>query len=224
MLNGLFASIYGETISMYDFLLSSALSLVLGWLISLSYRRHSKGSDSMSGALIWLPFLVQIVILLVNGNLGAGVAVAGAFSLIRFRSAPGTAQDIATIFLAMTVGLACGMGYLAIAVFAVLAVCGLNLLRSMLPCARPCEERNLKITIPEDLDYTDIFDDLFQRYTVHANLTKVKTTNMGSLYSLHYQIQLKHPEEEKAFLDALRCRNGNLEIVCGRIPVGKNVL
>ena len=224
MLNGLFASIYGDTITMYDFLLSCALSVVLGYLISRSYRKHLKGSDSMSGALIWLPFLVQIVILLVNGNLGAGVAVAGAFSLIRFRSAPGTAQDITTIFLAMTVGLACGMGYLAIAVLAVLAVCGLNFIRTLLPASGAGEERELKITIPEDLDYTDIFDDLFQTYTSKSELTQVKTTNMGSLYSLHYLICLKHPEEEKKLLDALRCRNGNLEIVCGRVATNKNAL
>lgn len=220
MLEGLFASLYGTTITIPAFLIVSALSLVLGFAIALCHRRTAGASGSMSGALTFLPFLVQLVILLVNGNLGAGVAVAGAFSLIRFRSAPGSARDITTIFLAMTVGLACGMGYAALAVLAAGVVCGLTLLERLLPLFREEQSRSLKITIPEDLDYDGLFDDLLEQYTTRAELTRVKTANMGSLYCLHYRVCLKDLRREKEFLDQLRCRNGNLEISCGKVPEG----
>ena len=167
----------------------------------------------MVSALTVLPFLVQLVILLVNGNLGAGVAVAGAFSLVRFRSAPGSARDIMAIFLTMTVGLCCGMGYWAPAVLAALVTCGLLLLQKK-PQTDPCE-RELRVTIPENLDYNDLFSDLFAGYTASCKLLRVKTVNMGSLYSLHYLVRLKDPAGEKELLDAMRCRNGNLEISCG---------
>lgn len=221
MLEGLFASLYGTTITIPAFLIASALALLLGFLIALCHRKVSGAGGSMSGALTFLPFLVQLVILLVNGNLGAGVAVAGAFSLIRFRSAPGSARDITTIFLAMTVGLACGMGYVALAVLAAVVVCGLMLLERLIPFLREDNGRELKITIPESLDYDGLFDDLLEQYTTRAELTRVKTANMGSLYCLHYHICMKDPRREKEFLDQLRCRNGNLEISCGKVPVGK---
>lgn len=224
MLDGIFASLYGETITAAAFLIAAATSLVLGAIISWTYRKTSGAGTSMGSALIFLPFLVQIVILLVNGNLGAGVAVAGAFSLIRFRSAPGSARDIVIIFLAMTAGLACGMGYLGIAVFSTAAVCLLSLLLSLTQPAETQTHRELKITIPEDLDYTGLFDDLMRRYTAASTLMQVKTTNMGSLYSLVYRIQLKNCADEKEFLDQLRCRNGNLDIVCGRVPSMKETL
>lgn len=224
MLDGIFASLYGETITAAAFLIAASTSLVLGAIISWTYRKTSGAGTSMGSALIFLPFLVQIVILLVNGNLGAGVAVAGAFSLIRFRSAPGSARDIVIIFLAMTAGLACGMGYLGIAVFSTAAVCPLSLLLSLTQPAETQTHRELKITIPEDLDYTGLFDDLMRRYTAASTLMQVKTTNMGSLYSLVYRIQLKSCADEKEFLDQLRCRNGNLDIVCGRVPSMKETL
>ena len=151
--------------------------------------------------------------LLVNGNLGAGVAVAGTFSLVRFRSAPGSARDIAVIFLAMTVGLACGMGYAALAVLATVIVCAVL----MLPRKGTAQmaDRILRVTVPENLDYMDLFTDLFESYTTVARLTRVKTVNMGSLYSLEYQVRLKDIAQEKQLLDAMRCRNGNLEISSG---------
>ncbi|MPM64030.1 hypothetical protein SDC9_110916 [bioreactor metagenome] len=178
----------------------------------------------MSGALALLPFLVQVVILLVNGNLGAGVAVAGAFSLVRFRSAPGTARDITAIFLAMTVGLACGMGYLALGAFAAVIVCAVTLIAKVLSPAVGEADRDLKITIPESLDYSGLFDDLMDQYTNASALINVKTTNLGSLYCLHYHIQLKDTASEKELIDHLRCRNGNLDISCGRIPTAKDIL
>lgn len=224
MLEGLFASIYGESIPMLAFFAASAVSLLLGLLIAWSYRKTARTGGTMGGALTLMPFLVQVVILLVNGNLGAGVAVAGAFSLVRFRSAPGTARDITAIFLAMTVGLACGMGYLALGAFAAVIVCAVLLVMSALSPASREVERDLKITIPESLDYTGLFDDLMDQYTNASALINVKTTNLGSLYCLHYQIRLKDMADEKEFIDHLRCRNGNLDITCGRVPTAKDIL
>jgi len=221
MLNGLFASLYGDTTTASMFLISAAVALVLGGVIAFVSRRTNNGSDSLFGALIFLPFLVQLVIMLVNGSVGTGVAVMGAFSLIRFRSAPGSAQDIAVIFLAMTVGLACGMGYIGLAILATVVVCGISLIRTCLPGGKTGMDRDLKITIPEDMDYSDLFDDLFDRYTTQHTLTSVKTANMGSLFNLKYRIRLKDGKQEKAFLDALRCRNGNLEIACSHVSAGK---
>lgn len=224
MLEGLFASIYGDAIPLSAFLAASAVSLLLGGLIALCYRKAAGTGGTMSGALALLPFLVQVVILLVNGNLGAGVAVAGAFSLVRFRSAPGTARDITAIFLAMTVGLACGMGYLALGAFAAVIVCAITLITKGLSPAAGEADRDLKITIPESLDYSGLFDDLMDQYTNASALINVKTTNLGSLYCLHYRIQLKDTASEKELIDHLRCRNGNLDISCGRIPTAKDIL
>lgn len=213
MLDGIFASLYTTSVTAPAFLAVCLLSVGLGYGIALTYRKISGEGGTMFSALTVLPFLVQLVILLVNGNLGAGVAVAGAFSLVRFRSAPGSARDITVIFLSMTVGLCCGMGYWAPAVLAALVTCGLLLLQKK-PQTDPCE-RELRVTIPENLDYNDLFSDLFAGYTASCKLLRVKTVNMGSLYSLHYLVRLKDPAGEKELLDAMRCRNGNLEIACG---------
>ncbi len=213
MLDGIFASLYTTSVTAPAFLAVSLLSVGLGYGIALTYRKISGEGGTMFSALTVLPFLVQLVILLVNGNLGAGVAVAGAFSLVRFRSAPGSARDITVIFLSMTVGLCCGMGYWAPAVLAALVTCGLLLLQKK-PQTDPCE-RELRVTIPENLDYNDLFSDLFAGYTASCKLLRVKTVNMGSLYSLHYLVRLKDPAGEKELLDAMHCRNGNLEISCG---------
>lgn len=211
MLDGIFASLYTTSVTAPAFLAVCLLSVGLGYGIALTYRKISGEGGTMFSALTVLPFLVQLVILLVNGNLGAGVA--GAFSLVRFRSAPGSARDITVIFLSMTVGLCCGMGYWAPAVLAALVTCGLLLLQKK-PQTDPCE-RELRVTIPENLDYNDLFSDLFAGYTASCKLLRVKTVNMGSLYSLHYLVRLKDPAREKELLDAMRCRNGNLEISCG---------
>ena len=160
---------------------------------------------------------VYNVAYLVNGNLGAGVAVSGAFGLVRFRSAPGNAKDISVIFVAMAVGLACGSGYIALSVlFTVIACAVLYLLVFFHIGADRSGEKELSITIPESLDYTEVFDDIFKEYTTHAELTEVKTASLGSLYKLHYRVRLADDRNEKEFLDALRCRNGNLEVRCGQ--------
>ena len=155
--------------------------------------------------------MVQLVIMLVNGNLGAGVAVAGAFGLVRFRSAPGTAREIGALFLAMALGLATGMGYIGLAVLAfVILSAALLALNALNFGQRSAMERTLKITIPENLDYDGLFDDLLEKYTTSFALTQVKTANMGTLYELSYLVTLPQETVPKEFLDALRCRNGNL--------------
>ncbi|MBQ5442956.1 MAG: DUF4956 domain-containing protein [Oscillospiraceae bacterium] len=208
----------GGTLTTATFFLCTAVSLVLGLGTALLCTYKSKYSQSFALTLAMLPAMVQVIIMMVNGNIGAGVAVAGAFSLVRFRSAPGTAKEIGMIFLAMAIGLATGMGYvvLAAAFFAVMALFTLVLTAAHFGAAGE-RERELKITIPENLDYDGLFDDLFAKYTTSAVFDRVKTSNMGTLYELSYRVTLKDERVPKAFLDELRCRNGNLNIVCGRI-------
>ena len=209
----------GATLSLASFGICTACSLALGAAIAWLYAFRSRASKSFVVTLALLPAMVQLVIMLVNGNLGTGVAVMGAFSLVRFRSVPGSAREISSIFLAMAVGLATGTGYVAVAALsvAVIGLAGLLYTVSSFGESRT-QEKELKITIPESLDYTGVFDDIFQRYTHRRELVQVRTASMGSLYRLEYRITLKNAEAEKAFLDELRCRNGNLEISCGRVP------
>jgi uncharacterized membrane protein YhiD involved in acid resistance len=193
-------------------------SIVLGVALALLYMYKNKYTQSFVVTLAMLPVVVQLVITLVNGNLGAGVAVAGTFSLVRFRSAPGTAKEIIMIFLAMAIGLATGMGYalLAVIFFVISALFLLVLTLSNFGAGKE-NERELKITIAESLDYEGLFDDLLDKYTSSYELDKVKTSNMGTLYELQYRVVLKDDGVPKEFMDALRCRNGNLNISCGRI-------
>lgn len=224
-LDTLFDSILGTTLTFGTALLCTAVSLLLGICVSLIYMYRNSYTKSFVVTLVLLPAMVQMVIMLVNGNLGAGVAVAGAFSLVRFRSVPGNARDIGAIFFAMAIGLATGMGYLLFALLFLLLVGGTMLLLNALNFGNTNEtERDLKITIPENLDYEGIFDDLFSIYTNGAVLLRVRTTNMGSLYELHYRIRLKGTSIKKEFLDQIRCRNGNLNIICGRPAADKDEL
>ena len=216
MLNSI---ITGNEITTSAFFICTAVSLVLGIgaAVLSMFKSKKRYSQSFVLTLAILPALVQIVIMMVNGNIGAGVAVAGAFGLIRFRSAPGSAKEIGLVFLATAIGLATGMGYVAIAAvfFVIIAVFTLLLTAAGFG-AGASEERELKITIPEDLDYDGLFDDLFGKNTRSAELERVKTTNMGTLYELRYKVVLLDTHSTKAFLDELRTRNGNLNIVCGK--------
>ncbi len=216
--------ISGTEITLQAFLICTAVSLVLGVCTALLCMVKNRPSQSFVLTLAILPTVVQVIIMLVNGNIGTGVAVAGAFGLVRFRSANGSAKEIGLIFLAMALGLATGMGYVAIAAlfFVILALFMLLLTALRFGAGKDCE-RQLKITIPEDLDYDGLFDDLFEQYARSAELEKVKTSNMGTLYELSYRVVLKEDRVPREFLDALRCRNGNLNITCGK-PVTKNAL
>ena len=210
-------SILGTELTLTSFLICTGVSLLLGVGTALVAGYRSRSTQSLAVTLAILPAVVQAVIMLVNGSIGAGIAVAGAVSLVRFRSAPGTAREIAAIFLAMAIGLATGMGYVGLAALLFLILAGAMLARTALRFGQKEDAgRILKITIPEDLDYDGLFDDLFERYTTAHTLEKVKTTNMGTLYELRYRITLRQEPVPKVFLDELRCRNGNLNITCCR--------
>ena len=214
----MFQSLFNNTaasISATDFLLCLAVSLVLGGILAFSYLVCNRYTKSFLFTLTLLPAVVCVVIMLVNGNIGTGVAVAGAFSLVRFRSVPGTAKEIGVLFVAMGIGLIAGMGYLGYAaVFAVLMALVIAIFNRFTQGAPKSMRlyKTLSVTIPEDLDYTDVFQPVLAQYTRSADLVRVKTTNMGSMFRLTYNITLKPDANEKALIDQLRCRNGNLEI------------
>ena len=212
---GLFDTSASVTITITDFLLCVGVALVLGVFLAVVYAVKSRYTKSFLITLGILPAVVCIVIMMVNGNVGAGVAVAGAFSLVRFRSAAGTAKEIAVIFLAMAAGLVCGMGYLSYAALftLIIGVIFLALQFIKIPQSKSVlKQKTLRITIPEDLDYTSIFNDIFDKYTTEYKLTNVKTSNMGSLFKLTYHLTEKDITKEKEMIDELRIRNGNLEI------------
>jgi uncharacterized membrane protein YhiD involved in acid resistance len=212
-------SILSDTFTMETFLICMISSVLLGAVTAWIHSLYNNSSKGFIMTIALLPAIVQMVIMLVNGNLGTGIAVMGAFSLVRFRSIPGNAREINSIFMAMAVGLATGTGYLAAAVIFVLILGGVSMLYQVTSFGEPKrKEQELRITIPEGLDYTGIFDDLFSKYTRKNELVQVKTSNMGSLYRLNYSIQ------EKTLIDELRCRNGNLEIVCGKVNYGSEEL
>ncbi len=208
-------SIIGTELTLTSLFICTAVSLVLGIATAFVSKFKSRSTQGFAVTLAVLPAVVQLVIMLVNGNIGAGVAVAGAFSLVRFRSAPGTAREIVSIFLAMAIGLATGMGYVVIAGIFFVIIAAVLILLSALDFGKQSDsERVLKITIPENLDYDGLFDSVFARYLKCYSLEKVKTTGMGTLYELQYSITLKGNGIKKEFIDELRCLNGNLAIIC----------
>lgn len=205
------------SLTVQNAVLCTAVSLLLGILISAAYGIQGTCSKNFMVTLVLLPVLVQMIIMLVNGNLGTSVAVLGAFSLVRFRSVPGSSKEMAVIFFAMAVGLATGMGFLSFAVLMTAIIGGVFLLLEKTRFGESKRERkDLRVTIAEHLDYTEIFDDIFRQYTDQCDLQRVKTTNLGSMYELEYHIVLKDLRREKEMLDAIRCRNGNLTVICGR--------
>lgn len=225
MLDNFFSSVITSGVTAQSFFICLAVSLVLGVFIALSYMYKTKCSKSFVITLAILPAIVQVVIMLVNGNIGTGVAVMGAFSLVRFRSIPGSAKEIGVIFLAMAVGLATGMGFVVIAaIFAVIVSLVLMLFTATKFGETKSADKELKVTIPETLNYNGLFDDIFSEYTTSHKLVRVKTTNMGSLYQLMYNIKIKDESREKEMIDAIRCRNGNLDIICGYAIEEREVL
>lgn len=211
---GLFDTTAAQAVDVKEFLICVGFGLVLGVVIALSYAFRSKYSKSFLISLCVLPAIVSAVIMMVNGNIGAGVAVAGAFSLVRFRSAAGSAKEIAMIFLAMTAGLIAGMGYLGYGLLFTVVLCVVLVICNTLTFGknRASVYRTVRITIPEDLDYTDVFDPILKEYARDARLMQVKTVNMGSMFKLTYDVTLRQASQEKEMIDKLRCRNGNLEI------------
>ncbi|MBE6568827.1 MAG: DUF4956 domain-containing protein [Ruminococcaceae bacterium] len=216
---GLFDTDFTVVIDLKDFLFCIAAALLAGIITALCYTFKTRYTKSFILTLALLPAVVCVVIMMVNGNIGAGVAVAGAFSLVRFRSVPGTAKEIVTIFLAMGAGLIAGMGYLA---YALLFTVILNVVFLLCSCLDLGTKKNngkyrtVKITVPEDLDYAGVFEDVFAEYASGWELVQVKTTNMGSMFRLTYEVVLKNGIIEKEMIDKIRCRNGNLEVVVSR--------
>ncbi len=215
LFKGIFDSNTASVIPVGEFLLCVGISLVIGVLLVLAYMYKARYTRSFVATLALLPAVVCVVIMMVNGNVGTGVAVAGAFSLVRFRSAPGTAKEIGALFLAMGAGLIAGMGYLAYAVLFTVLLGSMMMLYSCIDFGTgraDAKYKTLNITIPEELNYSEVFEDLFDRYTTQRELVRVRTTNMGSLYKLTYNVTLRDPKAEKEMIDQIRCRNGNLEI------------
>lgn len=219
MFDSIFQKSTGNVITTGDIFLALGVALLAGIIFATMcfYKTRSTKSFLMATAL--LPAVVALVIVLVNGNIGAGVAIAGAFSLVRFRSAPGTAKEICIIFISMAAGLTFGMGYLAygavfmIAAGAVLMLCETFKIWERKPVLK---EKNVRITIPENLDYTSVFNDVFDKYTEKYDLVKIKTSDMGSMFRVDYHIVMKDITKEKEMVDELRIRNGNLEVIVQR--------
>ena len=227
----LFTSVLGTTestmttVTSTGFMWCTLESLLLGLAGALIYMYRHDYSKNFVITLALLPVIVQMVITLVNGNLGAGVAVMGVFNLVRFRSIAGTAKDIGSVFLARAIGLATGMGYIGVAV-ALTAVVGVfNIIYNAVPFGERGERSKvLNITVPEDMEFEGLFDDVLGRYTQKSDLLSVETTNMGSLYKISYSVQMREAGHEKAMIDELRCLNGNLKISLGMSPRAKEVL
>ncbi len=215
---GVFDNELTQVIEVGDFFLCLGVSLVLGLIMAAAYMFKNEHTKSFLVTLALLPAVVCVVIMMVNGNIGAGVAVAGAFSLVRFRSAPGSAKEIVTIFLAMGAGLIAGMGYLGFAALFTVIMCVMFLIYNAVAGNAKSEvvNKTIKITIPEDLDYTGAFDDIFAEYTRKNELVKVKTTNMVSMFRLTYNVTLRDATREKEMIDRIRERNGNLEIMVSK--------
>lgn len=209
-----FTSVFESGLDLRWYLVCTAVAVLCGIITAAASSFREDITRSFAISLIVLPAIVETVILMVNGNLGTGVAVMGAFSLVRFRSVPGKAKEIAAIFLSMTAGLACAAGYIWIALIFTVIVCALIVLLGAVP-SRSARALELRITVPESLSFEDAFDDLFDEYLSECRLLGVKTSNMGSLYKLKYRVMLKEDGKTRELIDKLRCRNGNLEISLG---------
>lgn len=226
LFQGLFDTEMTSVIPFTDFLLCVVSALVAGLILAVFYMYRTRYTKSFVATLALLPAVVCVVIMMVNGNVSTGVAVAGAFSLVRFRSVPGSAKEIGAIFLAMGTGLVIGMGYLGYAFLCTILLGLASALYNRLDFGakkKTALYKTLHITIPEDLDYTDVFEPILKEYASACELTMVKTTNMGSLFRLTYNLTLKTTAKEKELIDRLRCRNGNLEITISKqeTPIGE---
>ena len=219
LLTGILDSQAASTISMAQFLLAGGAALLLGLVIAFTYMYNTRYTKSYVVTLAMLPAIICVIIMMVNGSIGTGIAVAGTFSLVRFRSVPGTAKEICALFLAMASGLITGTGYLGIAAVFTAVMCLAFIILNRLDLGASKNSgryKTFRVMVPEDLDYTGVFEDVFREYTSSCELVQVRTTNMGSMFRLTYDIVLKDPAKEKELIDKIRCRNGNLEINVSR--------
>ena len=221
----LFSSIFTSTFTLGQFLIAVLASMVLGFVVSIYYMFRNTYSKSFVPSLILIPAIECVVIIMINGNMGAGIAVAGSFALIRFRSARGSAKDLTAIFMAMAIGIICGTGYIGIAVLFTLIVCVVGMFLSFVKYGEgDGKMRYLKITVPENLNYDEAFEEVLDNYCSSYEIEKVKTLSLGSLFRVDYSIVMKDTSKIKAMIDDLRIRNNNLEIVCGKEAVSKEEL
>lgn len=216
MLDTIITSTTGESFTLVNTLLVIFASIVLGFGISAAYLHTHKKEGYSSGfviTLIMLPTIISIIILLVGNNVARAFSLAGAFSIIRFRSSPGNPKDISYVFFTLAVGLACGMGYIGYAAIFTLILCAVMLIIHYVGFAAPkTKTMILKILVPEDLNFEELFDDILNKYTTDWNISQIKTKDFGALYELNYTVQVKPETNKKKFIDDLRCRNGNLNI------------
>ncbi|MBQ1372869.1 DUF4956 domain-containing protein [Candidatus Saccharibacteria bacterium] len=209
----MFSSILNSGLTITNFLICIGIAFVLGLIVAFVHMKTAKSNANFATTLAVLPALVAMAIMLVNGNLGAGVATLGVFSLVRFRSIPGNSRSLLAVFFAMAIGLAVGTGYVLFAALFTVVIGLIIMILSLLNFGAPHQvEKKLVIVVPEDLDYTDMFDDIFAKYTKSVSLQKTKTTNMGSLFKLTYRVVLKDDVNEKRFIDKIRTKNGNLKV------------
>lgn len=214
-----------EQMTTLEQLICMAAAIILGFVISFTYIKTGAYSKNFCRTLVIMPVLISAVMILVNGNLGTSVAVLGAFSLVRFRSLQGTSRDISFILFTMTIGLATSIGYIKFAVILTVVICAIIFfLAGVNYGEKKSLEKELRITIPENLDYNGIFDDIFSKYLKKVTLVSVKTTNLGSMYEICYSINLYDEKQEKEMIDEIRCKNGNLNIVCGRLNYSQEEL
>ena len=208
----IFGSIIGSSFTLTSFLVCLAAALVCGLITCFAASYRTDATKSYRTSLLLIPMIVTTVILMVNGSIGTGIAVAGTFSLVKFRSIPGDAKQIVSIFLAVASGLACACGYVALAILFTIIVAAVMCIIAAVPMA---DDRKLmlQVLVPENLNYMTEFNDLFSKYTKRHGLSKVKTTQMGSLYKLYYSIEMNDGSQIKEFMDEIRCRNGNLEVM-----------
>jgi len=222
MIENLFHSLASDTtLTLPQALLTFGVAIVLGAAISWTYMKTQAGySPSFTLTMMVLPTIVAIIILLIGSNIARAFSLAGAFSIIRFRSAPGDSKDISYVLFSMAAGLACGVGAYGYAALFTLGLCGLMfVLKAAGFGAAKSPVKTLKITIPENLGYEEAFDEVFRRFKVDYELKRVRTTELGSLYEVMYAVKLPPGADQKELLDAVRTRNGNLDITLTMSPV-----
>ena len=224
-MSNIFGSIFTNSLTLGTFLISIIASLVLGLILTLGFMYRNTYTKSFITALVLIPAIEAVVIMMVNDNLGVGLSVAGSFALIRFRSVKGSAKELATVFMAMTIGIMCGSGFIALAaVFTLVITLAMFTLTLLNYGGQSINERYLKVTIPESLDYEDILDEVLDKYTTRYELESVKTLSLGSLFRVDYSISMKNKNDIKKMIDELRVKNGNLEITCSKQVIDREEL
>jgi len=224
-MDSILGSIFTGSLTLGQFLLAIGSSMVLGLIVTLVFMYRNTYTKSFITALVLIPAIETVVIMLVNDNLGVGLSVAGSFALIRFRSVKGNAKELVAVFLAMTIGIICGTGFVTVAAIFTLLLSVVMLLMTITGFGKVSDnERYLKITIPESLNYDEVFEDVLNKYTVSHEIDAIKTLTLGSLFRIDYKITMKDPNQTKKMIDELRTRNGNLEIMCGRPATNREEL